>query len=396
MASNLIVPDFDFYENDKALHSVSSIDDGLHLIWEDGFEVDLSLIWLREFSPDTTSFHEVNREQILNLIDIPEDLSVKSTCISEDGFLIVEWMPETLESCYHPGWLRKWCSPLPLLELPERELWSLPVKSKECWCNGEGVLKGDDSAFERWVEDLYIKGYVLLNNLPIDDSIISIIPEKIGHIRPSNFGKIFEVINLKDSNTNANTALALAPHTDLGTREYMPGLQFLYCMENTAKGGDSILVDGFAIAEQLKAESEEFYDILSKIAIPFGTKDKNTDHRFVAPVFEHDYAGSLTTVRYTYWLRLPMHESIDTTKTFYRAFRRFQQIANDKTNQLRFRLSPGQMMCFDNRRILHGRDAFDPSSGNRLLKGCYGEREDLESCLRMIARRKRQSKLEEK
>ncbi|MFT7548404.1 MAG: gamma-butyrobetaine dioxygenase, partial [Candidatus Azotimanducaceae bacterium] len=67
------------------------------------------------------------------------------------------------------------------------------------------------------------------------------------------------------------------------------------------------------------------------------------------------------------------------------------EIANDPANQLKFRLDPGQMMCFDNRRMLHGRTAFDPASGSRRLRGCYGEREDLESCLRMIARRKRQA-----
>jgi len=388
----LIVPDFDFYSCDESLAAVDLLNDALHLTWQDGVEVDVLLIWLREHSPDNRTFHEYTREQILQLTDIPDDLSIASAKIRADGFLIVEWLPATLTSCYHPGWLRKWCTSTSesLLDLPDRQLLNLPIDKQETWLDGSEVLKGDDSAFEHWVEKIHIEGYALLKNLPLEDSVIRQLPEKIGKIRPSNFGDIFEVVNLKEANTNANTALALAPHTDLSTREYVPGLQFLFCMENSAHGGNSILADGFSIAEQLKAESNEYYDVLSKTSIPFGTKDKNTDHRFIAPVLEHDYKGQLSTIRYTYWLRLPMNEELETTRTFYHALKRFQEIANDPENQLKFRLNPGQMMCFDNRRMLHGRTAFDPTSGNRRLRGCYGEREDLESCLRMIARRKRQ------
>ncbi len=36
-----------------------------------------------------------------------------------------------------------------------------------------------------------------------------------------------------------------------------------------------------------------------------------------------------------------------------------------------FRLQPGDMISFDNRRILHARNAFDPSSGPRHLQGAY-------------------------
>ena len=154
-------------------------------------------------------------------------------------------------------------------------------------------------------------------------------------------------------------------------------------------GGNSILADGFSIAEQLKQESAEFYEVLSTVAIPFGTKDKNSDYRYTAPVLEHDCEGKLSALRYTYWLRSPMSGSFDTITTFYAAFRRLQEIANDPANQIDFRLNPGEMMAFDNRRILHGRAAFDPASGKRLLRGCYGEREDLESCLRILNRKER-------
>jgi gamma-butyrobetaine dioxygenase len=43
------------------------------------------------------------------------------------------------------------------------------------------------------------------------------------------------------------------------------------------------------------------------------------------------------------------------------------------------------MVVFDNRRVLHGRTAFDPSSGHRLLSGFYVDRGEFDSCIRMLA-----------
>ena len=175
----------------------------------------------------------------------------------------------------------------------------------------------------------------------------------------------------------------------LCTREYVPGLQFLFCLHNSCEGGDSLFVDACAVAEQLRAESPESFEVLATVAVPFGTRNRDSDHRFCAPVLELDAAGEVASVRYTWWLRNPMTGDAATIKRFYAAFKRFQRLANDPGNQLQMRLRPGDLAGFDNRRVLHGRTAFDPSSGRRWLRGCYSEREDLESGLRMLARARR-------
>ena len=48
--------------------------------------------------------------------------------------------------------------------------------------------------------------------------------------------------------------------------------------------------------------------------------------------------------------------------------------------------APGDLVGFDNRRILHGRDAFDPAAGRRRLRGCYLDHDDLFSRLRVLRR----------
>ena len=389
----LVVPDFNSYSFRPKLTSAELINGGVEVRWEDGLNGKLPSVWLREYSPDATTFHSSTREQIVTLTDQAKDLYAGEASISADGYLCVQWLPEKLESRYHPGWLR---ANLPEnaeqpYKLPERSLWAKNRTSEESWLDGKLLYKGDQSVFQEWVESIHIQGLGLLKGLPAKAEVVPLVPEMIGPVRISNFGKVFEVINRSDANTNAYTALPLAAHTDLATREYVPGLQFLFCLINDAAGGDSNLADGFAIAEQLKQESEEFYEVLSTVAVPFGTKDNDSDYQFTAPVLELDRFGALSTIRHTYWLRLPMQGSFDTINSFYAAYRRFQEIANDPSNQLCFRLHPGEMIAFDNRRILHGRTAFDPLSGHRLLRGCYGEREELESCLRMMGRARRKA-----
>jgi gamma-butyrobetaine dioxygenase len=58
----------------------------------------------------------------------------------------------------------------------------------------------------------------------------------------------------------------------------------------------------------------------------------------------------------------------------------------DPKYRLQLKLKAGEMVVFDNRRVLHGRDAFDPSTGFRHLQGCYVDRGEFSSRLRLLAR----------
>ena len=50
---------------------------------------------------------------------------------------------------------------------------------------------------------------------------------------------------------------------------------------------------------------------------------------------------------------------------------------HNKKFKIDFRLESGDIFCFNNRRILHGRTPFDPNSGNRHLQGYYLERDEI-------------------
>ena len=75
----------------------------------------------------------------------------------------------------------------------------------------------------------------------------------------------------------------------------------------------------------------------------------------------------------------------------YRALRLFTAHCRSDRFLCKTPFSAGDLVLFDNRRMLHGRDSFDPQSGIRRLEGCYLDRDELLSRLRVLARKARAS-----
>jgi gamma-butyrobetaine dioxygenase len=81
--------------------------------------------------------------------------------------------------------------------------------------------------------------------------------------------------------------------------------------------------------------------------------------------------------------------SLEDADRAYRALRYFLAVSQRPVMHVTLKLKPGDLLGFDNRRILHGRMGYDPASGERWLRGCYVEREELHSRLRILARERR-------
>jgi gamma-butyrobetaine dioxygenase len=86
-------------------------------------------------------------------------------------------------------------------------------------------------------------------------------------------------------------------------------------------------------------------------------------------------------IRFNNWIR-----DVDpfADEEFYDAYVTLWHMLRDPSHVLTLRLEAGDTVCFDNRRILHGRGEFDPQSGRRHLQGCYVDRDMVESRLRRL------------
>jgi len=73
-------------------------------------------------------------------------------------------------------------------------------------------------------------------------------------------------------------------------------------------------------------------------------------------------------IRSSYFTMAPHRVSFERMTAWYRAHDSFARLCRDERHQLRFGLSPGDFVLYDNLRMLHARTGF---SGPRWVRGIY-------------------------
>ena len=73
--------------------------------------------------------------------------------------------------------------------------------------------------------------------------------------------------------------------------------------------------------------------------------------------------------------------------SFYASYRLFARLLRDPRFQLKLRLLDGDLVAFDNRRVLHGRTAFSAAKSLRHLRGCYLTRDSVYSEAALLRRK---------
>lgn len=222
-------------------------------------------------------------------------------------------------------------------------------------------------AIERYLQ----YGALILSDVPTQSESLLGVAETFGQVRVTNFGRYFDVMSRPDSNDLAYRPVRLGPHTDNPYRNPVPGIQLLHCLINETSGGDSTLVDSLSVIRQLQSEDPVGVELLSRIPVKFRFVDQDTELIERRPMIEVDHQGRPTGVHYSPRLDyLPVLDEV-TTVAFHRARRRLGELFSDPAYELYFRLQAGELMMFDNNRVLHGRTEFNPNEGRRHLQGCY-------------------------
>ncbi len=358
------------------------------LEWSDGTTLDCHPMWLRENAPGSGGIDPVTRECELDPAQIDAHLSL-SRIELDGGALDVTFEPEHRDARFHPGWLRHVADQmhLPFAIMPAPLLWTAAEHSEPVTHDGPALL-ADDSALAAALCDLARYGLIRLAGSGTRPDTVAQIAGRIGAIRDSNFGLTWHVDVDITPTSLANTGQRLAPHTDLPTREVPPGLQLLHCVENSVEGGWSTMADGLAIAEHLRVHEPGAFEALTTLEWVFFNRSPDHDHRWQGPVIDTGDGRIPYTYRAFHPVRaFPAMPAAEVSRA-YAAMRLLSETASSDRFQMRYPFRPGDIVVFDNRRVLHGRDAFEARPGTRRrLIGTYMDTDEFYSRLRVLLRR---------
>lgn len=351
--------------------------------WSDQTISSFPSIFLRDNDPD--ELHPQTRERIFDLTKVPFDIEPEHYSFEADR-LSITWPDKPVASVYsshwlsshRPGHVRDHVSVIP------KSFWdatfsdSLPQFSASACEASKPQMFSMLSALKEF-------GLVIVNDLADEADAGTNFGELIGFKRRNNFGSVFHVVNQPDPNNLAYTSIALPLHTDLSNQELIPGYQFFHCYRNDADGGNSTYADGFRISEDLRSECPEYFDILTKIQVPFRFHDHACDIRFKHPEIRLNENNEIIEFVFNAHLADVPDMPVSDMLAFYEAYQELMRRIRSDRYQISVNLKPGEMAILDNRRVMHGRGEFDPSSGHRQLQGYYIDHGELDSKLRLMS-----------
>ncbi len=227
-----------------------------------------------------------------------------------------------------------------------------------------------DSGLWRLLDRVKSHGLALVGEVPVSAAATRALLERVGPLFPSLFGDFWEFSNDQSYVDLAYTDKAIALHTDGTYYPEPPRLEVFHCLHFEGEGGHSVLSDGVAAAERLRASNPAAFDLLSEVRVPARYLDGALDSSGEHPVFAlRD--GSKETVRrvcFNSYDRQPFDLEGERRAAFEAAWRAFAQEVARPDAAHRLRLQPGTALVFANWRMLHAREAF---TGQRRLCGAY-------------------------
>ena len=358
----------------------------IEVLWSDKHISKFHFHWLRDNCP--SAFHKDTRMRKFNILSISSKIKPLNVYHTSTTLKII-WSEGGHNSVFKLKWLRDFCytekNQHP--HVPKYKLWNAKIVNKI------KIIKYDynkiitsEKELKKWLQTMNSYGISIIQNAPTKNKSAFKILDKIGKYRETFFGTPFEVINIPKPNNQAYTADALANHSDLPYYEYVPGYQFLHCLVNDAKGGNSTAVDGFAVANYLQRNHIKKYKLLTENEVIFKDNDFTQKNIRVqkSPIIKVSKYKDFEEIRINLGAMGTLDLSPKIMEDFYEAYIFFYKQLHSKRFQISFKLKAGDIFCFDNRRVLHGRTGFDPNSGQRHLQGYYIEREEIRSKLNYL------------
>ncbi|WP_271274409.1 trimethyllysine dioxygenase [Aliamphritea hakodatensis] len=359
---------------------------GLKLNWSDGSEQLIPWFWVRDHCTDGQSQNLKTQQRQVDTFSLAGNISAAHAAVDDSGQTIaIRWeadhetsisvrrLAQATGKCIDDEQLSSADSKIYWLKdsMPEE----LPsVSFDEIMTTDEGVLK--------WLTRIDTFGFCVVTGTEPTEAGTERLAKRIAPAQRTIFGTYWPLsTDVKHHDDTAYTTDFLSPHTDASYYHNAAGLQMFNCIEFDGKGGESVVVDGFAIARKIEAERPDLYDILCKVIVPGHYKEEGVHLAAERPVIRKNRHGELAQVTFNNYDRSPFILPEKQMAAFYEAYAEYSRHSMDQANWLKIPLRPGMALIFDNWRCMHGRMGY---SGRRYFFGCYHDKADYESRLRTL------------
>lgn len=374
-------------------------------------KVGTAALWLRDSCRCPICVSPSSGQKSFATPDIPSGIRPRSVRVSQAGELAVEWendIPGAAAqghvSTYSPEYLDSLKFRKRLAEgepndfsivdrtIPYQAWNAATIKKHVDELEYEDFMAGGD-AYWKAIFDLEAFGLVFLKNVPREEGAVADVGLKVGNLQETFYGRTWDVVSKPDAENVAYTNAYLGLHEDMLYIQQPPRIQLLHCIENSCEGGESIFSDGnhAALSMMNDPAEKENVEMLRNNLVRYHYNKHPFFYRRARPVFnvKRDDEGSEELVNI--WWSPPFQapnppygddEGMAAHRAWLGAMKRFEGLLSAEENVYEVKLEPGQCVLFDNRRVLHGRKAFNTGAGTRWLRGTYVSDEDFRSRMR--------------
>ena len=344
--------------------------------------------WLRANCYAASRGNPADGIRFTTVIDFDGDIE-PSAVTALHGDLVVEW-PDGEPSTFGPDWLRHHA--YDDAGRARRAAWRPATWKAELaadfptvdWRDASDGGAGQLGLYQH-LRDL---GIVRVRGLGTDPAATQALADLLGPIHETTvYGHIYDVRAEPVAKLGAKTGMPQAPHIDDAFYYSPPGIDIFHCLVNTSEGGLSTYVDGFAIAESIRAEAPDAFELLTTQPIQHIRRHPDEiDLRNRGPLISLDEWGNPRGIRYFDRALAPLDLEPHLIEPTYDAVREYNRRMVDPAFVAEIRVDPGDGMLIDNHRVMHGRTAFDPSAG-RHIRLCHVPRDEFHGRLRELSRR---------
>ncbi|SCU88907.1 LADA_0E12706g1_1 [Lachancea dasiensis] len=268
---------------------------------------------------------------------------------------------------------------------------------------GSYMDEANPSALLNTLENMRKFGISFIAEFPKEEqeTLLKNVAERIGPIRATFYGEVFDVMNKPDAENIAYTAHNLPLHQDLLYLDSAPGWQILHAIKNSSSGseaGMNYFVDGFNAARFVRDSDADAYEALTQVPINYHYNRNDNRYYNSRPLIvenevntdklvSSNYASLVKAINYSPMFQAPFDfgiwdkpkgQELSTPsgkltqrllfKDFLRGLALFEKFISLPENQFRLKLPENTCVIFNNRRLLHARTSF---TGHRWLRGCY-------------------------